>query len=150
MDLQHTQVLNAIPPAAIQDDAPFVSNVIDTAEVSYLEFHANLGAIDATAAVFKVVGSDTKTDATTLGGVPVDVHDVTTKPGATDADGVWIIGVDLAKLPRIPRFLQLQATAGNGAAGTFLSATCVLRRSGNTGSEANQRGVNVAEYASAS
>ena len=147
-ELQETIVKAAIPPAAIKDNAAFVSNVIDKLDFpgcSYLEFQGTLGTIDATMAVLKVQESDTKTDATTLGGTPADLHDVTTKPGASDGGKTFTIGIDLTKSRE--RYLQLQATAGNGDAGTFLSANVVGYRPTNASSRAADRGVLFAEYA---
>jgi hypothetical protein len=41
----------------------------------------------------------------------------------------------------------LQATAGDGTSGTFLSATAVVKRSGTRSSAAADRGVENAQYA---
>lgn len=148
LELQESKVLVAIPPAAIKDDAAFVSNVIDKQDIAgadYLEFLGVLGSIDADMATLKVMESDVKTDATTLGGVPTAVKDATTKPGATDDDKAFAIGVDLRQSRK--RYLQLQATAGNGAAGTFLSAIAVATRMTQSSSNATTRGLLFAEYA---
>jgi hypothetical protein len=147
-ELQNTIVKPAIPPAAIKDDAAFSSLVIDKNDFpgcSYLEFVAIIGSIDAEAALLKVMESDTKTDSTTLGGTPTLVKDSTTKPGANDDNKIVIFGVSLGAQRK--RYLQLQATAGNGAAGTFLAATVHGYRP-TVGSElAADRGVLGAYYA---
>lgn len=143
--LQTSKVINAIPPTAIKDNAAFVSKVIDTRGLSYGEFHALLGSIDAAAAVFKVMESDEKTDANTLGGVPTTVKDLTTKPGATDDDKTWIVGISFVSAVR-KRYIQLQATAGDGAAGTFLAASFVGIPDGVVSSTTSDRGVGNAEY----
>jgi hypothetical protein len=144
-ELQQTMVLGAIFPAAIKNNAAFTSQVIDAADADYVEWHAMVGATDIAMAAFKVMESDTKTDATTLGGTPAQVHDVAVKPGADDDNKVWIIGVT-CRSPR-KRYLQLQATAGNGTAGTYLAASAVIRKSGVRSSLAADRGAAVAEYA---
>ena len=118
--------------------------MIDTAGLNYGEFHALLGATDIALAVFKVMESDTKTNATTLGGTPSEVVDVTTKPGAGDDDGVWIIGVDFTKARK--RYIQLQATAGDGTSGTYLAASFVGQADGETSSDASNRGADQVEY----
>ncbi len=122
-------VLAAIPPGIIKDDAAFVANVIDLADeavrgAQFLIFEAMLGSIDADLAVLRVMESDTKTDATTLGGTPAVVVNAlsTVVPGATDDNKIYRITIDLRAERK--RYLQLQATAGDGAAGTYLSATC--------------------------
>lgn len=146
--LQNTKLFNAIPPAAIKDNAAFSALVLDKTEfdqADYMEFIVTLGSIDATMAVLKVMESDTKTNDTTLGGTPTEVLDVTTKPGATDDDKVAVIGVDLTASRK--RYLQLQATAGDGAAGTFLSAVAVVSRPQEGSSKAADREALFAEYA---
>ena len=123
----NANVLPVIAPAAIVDNAAFTSNVINLASdavagAKFLAFAVQLGAIDAGLAVFRVQESDTLTNATTLGGAAADVLDVTESvtPGASDDNKVYLVTVDL-RAPR-KQFLQLQVTAGDGGAGTYLSA----------------------------
>lgn len=147
-ELQQTKRAVAIAPGAIVDNAAFTSNVIDRndfAGADYMEFVGILGSIDATMATLKVVESDTKTNDTTLGGTPTEVMDATTKPGADDDDEVFVLGVDLRK-PR-KRYLQLQATAGDGAAGTYLTALAIGRRLHDADVTADARGLLFAQYA---
>lgn len=125
----NTNLLQAIPPGVIKDDAAFVSNVIDLADeavrgAQFLTFAVQVGSIDADMAVLRVMESDTKTNATTLGGSPVEVVDVTSTvtPGASDDNKIYLATIDLRA--QRERYLQLQATAGDGAAGTHLSALC--------------------------
>jgi hypothetical protein len=145
---QETKVVAAIPPAAIKDDAAFSSLVIDKADfpgADYREFVGVLGSIDATMAVLKVMESDTKTNSTTLGGSPTAVKDATTKPGSSDGNKTFAIGVNLHATRQ--RYLQLQATAGDGAAGTFLAAVAIASRLQVSSSRAADRGLLFAEYA---
>lgn len=147
-ELQETIVKQAIAPQAIKDAAAFVSQVIDKLDFpgcSYLEFQGQIGATDVAMTVLKVMESDTKTDAVTLGGTPALVKDSTTKP--TDADGgkTFAFGIDLRKSRQ--RYLQLQATAGNGSTGTYLSAKVVGYRPANASSRAADRAMLFAEYA---
>jgi len=128
IELQETIIKNAIPPAAIKDDAAFSSLVIDKKDLrgaAYAEFVIALGATDVAMATLKVMESDTKTNDTTLGGTPAEVIDTASKPGATDDDKVLVIGVDLRKSRQ--RYMQLQAprkppAPENGSQSTFLSA----------------------------
>ena len=143
--LQTTKVFNAIPPGVIKDNAAFVSNVIDTAGISYGEFHTALGALDIAAAVFKVQESDTKTNDTTLGGTPADVVDVTTKPAATDDNGIFITGIDLTNKSR-KRYIQLQVTGGDGSAGTYLASQFVACVDGLSSNAAADRGAVAVQY----
>ncbi len=146
--LQETKVFAVIPPAAIKDDAAFASLVLDKNDfdgADYVEFIGMIGATDVALATLRVMESDTISDATTLGGSPVLVKDSTTKPGALDDDKVFVFGLDLSKSRA--RYLQLQATAGNGTAGTFLSAIAIASRPREAGSSAARRGLLFAEYA---
>lgn len=119
-------VLDAILPGVIKDAAAFTAQVIDLADekvrgAKTLRFLPVFGTIDADMAAFKVMESDTKTDATTLGGTPTEVLDVldTVTPGDDEDNAKYFVDVDLSA-PR-KRYLQLQATAGDGAAGTYLT-----------------------------
>lgn len=147
-EVQQTKMQIAIAPAAIVDDAAFTSNVIDKTDFpgcDYLEFVGVIGATDVAMATLKVMESDTKTDATTLGGTPAEVKDSSTKPGATDDNKLFVFGVDL-KASR-ERYLQLQATAGDGTSGTFLSAIVIGRRLSEASHRAADRNLLFAEYA---
>ena len=147
-ELQNTKIFNSIPPGVIKDNAAFVSNVIDKQDfpgASYLEFVGLLGATDVTVATLKVMESSVKTDATTLGGTPTLVKDSTTKPSATADNGVFAFGIDLAKSRQ--RYLQLQATSGDGTSGTYLAAIAIAHRLGEASSLAADRNLLFAEYA---
>lgn len=148
--LQETKIFNAIPPAGSQDNAAFSSLVIDKLDLDgaiYLEFIVALGTLDADLATLKVMESDTKTDATTLGGTPAEVVDglTNTTPGDSDDKAVAVLGVDLGQSRK--RYLQLQATAGDGASGSFLAAVAIASRPITAGSSAATRGSVLAEYA---
>lgn len=148
LELQESKIINLIPPAAIKDDAAFSSLVLDKNDLDgadYVEFVGVLGSIDATMDTLKVMESDTLTNPTTLGGTPVLVKDATTKPGTDDDNKPFVFGIDLGKSRQ--RYLQLQATAGDGAAGTFLSAMAIAARPREAGSSATRRGLLFAEYA---
>lgn len=147
-ELSQTKRAIAIAPGVIKDNAAFTSNVIDKNDfpgADYLEFVGLIGATDVEMAVLKVMESDTKTNATTLGGTPALVKDATTKPGAGDSDKLFVFGIDLRKSRE--RYLQLQATAGNGSAGTYLAAHVVARRLGEASEVAADRNLLFAEYA---
>lgn len=147
-ELQTTKIQGAIMPGAIKDDAAFTSQVIDKADFpgcDYLEFVGLIGATDVAMATLKVMESDTKTNDTTLGGTPALVKDATTKPGATDDGKPFVFGVDLHKSRE--RYLQLQATAGDGTSGTYLAAIVIGRRLMESSPIAADRGLLFAEYA---
>jgi len=132
--LNLSKFFNAIPPAAIKDDAAFASRVIDRADFMPSDakgvlFIVQLGATDIAAAVLRVQESDTQSDATTLGGTPATIKDVTTKPGADDDNGLFGVYINAEEWQE--RYLQIQATAGDGSAGTFLTALAIADHPGN-------------------
>ncbi len=146
-ELQTTKIAIAIAPAAIVDNAAFSSNVIDLQDFEgsdYIEFVCTLGATDIALTTLKVMESDIKTNATTLGGVPVLVMDTAAKPGATDDNSVCVIGINLRN--KRSRYLQLQATMGDGVAGGFLTALAIGRRMHNASSNAADRGLLSVDY----
>lgn len=131
--LNRSKFFNAIPPTAIKDNAAFVSNVIDKAvdvphDAKGVLFVISLGVTDIALAALKVQQSDTQSTATALGGTPTDVVDAADKPSATDDGGIALIYVPMSKWTE--QYLQLQATAGDGAAGTFLAAIAIFDEPG--------------------
>jgi hypothetical protein len=149
--LNTTKFFNALPPGVIKDDAAFVSNVLDKASVipndaKGVLFVCQLGTIDATAAVFRFMESDTQTNATTLGGTPAAVHDVTAKPGDADDNGIVLVYVPLSAWTE--QYGQFQATAGDGAAGTYLSVLAIVDAPGDGAPTAAGLGVTTLEVAS--
>ena len=146
--LQETKVFSVIPPTAVVDDAAFVSTVIDKNDLDgadYLEFIGLLGATDIAMDTLKVMESDTLTNATTLGGTPTLVKDATTKPTADDDGQPFAFGIDLGKSRK--QYIQLQATAGDGTAGTFMAAIAIASRPREASSTPARRGLLFAEYA---
>lgn len=138
------RLLNMIPPGVIKDNAAFVANVIDKqADLPHgakgILFVGQLGVTDIAMAAFKFVQSDTKTDATNLGGTPSDVEDSASKASATD-DGKFVaIYVPTEKWTQ--RYGQLQATAGDGSAGTYFSAVGIVDMPGVSGMNATDLNV---------
>jgi hypothetical protein len=149
-DLQNDKIVNVIPPGAVVDNAAFTSTVVDTAGFDTVAFVVSLGATDAALATLKIQESDTKTDATTLSsgsdvtglvwGTSTDPDTGTTSalPSATDDNKVFVAYVDTKARKR---YLQLQATAGNGTTGTYLNAVAVLGRAGQGAYDAETRGL---------
>ncbi len=123
--------LNIVPPAAIVDDASFTTAEIDTKGFEYLTVICALGATDIAAVALKLQECDTTggsfSDVTGLVfGTSTDIDGVTSiLPTATDDNGLFVFEVALQGRKR---FLDLVATAGNGAAGTYLAVTGILSR----------------------
>lgn len=149
MLLTTTKFFNAIPPAVIKDNAAYTSYVLDkqtflpTGAKGVL-FVASLGATDIAPAVFKVQQAAAASDTTTLT-TPSDVKDVTTKPAATDDNGLFGIYVPISKWTQ--RYLQLAATAGNGTNGTYLSAIAIADMEGDGAITADALGLTSLEIA---
>jgi hypothetical protein len=125
--LNKIKLKNVIPPVAIKDDAAWVSTILDQntdipSGARGVLFVIALGATDIAMAALKVQQSDAKTNDTTLDG-GADLHNVATKPGADDDNKIWLVYVPIAKWTK--RYLQLQATAGDGTSGTFMAAVAI-------------------------
>jgi len=146
--LQNTKRQIAIAPQGQVNNASFTSQVIDKTDfpgADYIEFVGIVGDTDVQLATLKLMESDTKTDATTLGGSPSEVVDASVKPGADDDDTMFAIGVDLKNSRQ--RYLQLQATAGNGTNGTHLAAVAVGQHLSESSSKAADCNLLFADYA---
>lgn len=128
--LQNCKFQQLVIPAAIVDDGDFTTQVIDTKDWDYATLVIQLGESDIAMAALRVLESDdnsTNTNVTgTIFGTATDIDGTTTAlPSATDDNNIELIHLDLRKRKR---YLQLKATAGNGTAGTYLSALCILSR----------------------
>jgi hypothetical protein len=148
LPLQHTKRQIAIAPQGQINNAAFTSQVIDKTDfpgADYIEFVGIVGDTDVQMSTLKLMESDTKTDDTTLGGSPSEVIDASTKPGANDDDTIFAMGIDLKKSRK--RYLQLQATAGNGTNGTHLAAVAVGQHLSQSSSKAGDRNLLFADYA---
>lgn len=140
--LQAVKYLNITPPAAAVDDASFVTAEIDRLGFDYCTIVCILGSIDATMAALKVQESDTSgagfTDVSgTVFGTDKDIDEATAAlPIATDDNKIEVFQIDCRHLKR---YLDVVATAGNGAAGTFMCILAILskaKEAPNTSAEA--------------
>lgn len=131
IEAQRGKYAIAIAPAAIVDNASATALAVDTEGYDYAEMQLAIGATDIAMTALKVTESDTSdgsyTDVPgTTFGTAVDINDAATELPADDADNTLVV-FQVNMLGR-KRFLKLVATAGNGAAGTYLSAICRLTR----------------------
>jgi len=114
-----------IAPQAIVDNASWTSTVFDTLGCTSLTIEFILGATDIAMVALKVQEADAKTDATTLtSGTDISGADFSVSPAtlpSATADNT-IVSVTIPITGGRKRFINLVATAGNGAAGTFASA----------------------------
>ncbi len=125
-----------IPPQALVNDASWTSYVIDTVGFEFLEILAMIGAIDAALTAFKVQESDSITDDHTLdGGADVEglvfgtstnsAGSTSTLPSALKDNKNYALNINLKGRKR---YLQLQATIGDGSTGGYLAAVARLSR----------------------
>jgi len=128
---QRTKSVNIVPPQAIVDDASWTTAEVDTKGWDYAEIKCYMGANDIAMTALAVTESDTTGSghANVTGliyGTSTDVTGSTSAlPAADDDNKYFTFQIDLRKRKR---FLDLTATNGNGSAGGFLFAECVLSR----------------------
>ena len=128
---QSVKYVSVTPPAAIVDNASYTTAEIDTYGWDYAKIVCYVGATDIAMTALKVQESDSSgsghADVTGLVyGTSSDVGGSTsTLPSATDDNKFFVFNIDLKQRKR---YLDLVATAGDGSAGTFMSAHCELSR----------------------
>lgn len=134
IDVQNLAFHRFISPVLL-DDAAATSTVLDWEAYGDGAQAAAcvliVGATDILAAAFKIQTSDTLTNATTLGGTPVDVYDTDTTPATTlpiDTADNTIHTVAWIRRAKTQRYVQLQFTAGNGSTGTYVCAFAAVGR----------------------
>lgn len=143
--LQNTKILNTIPPAVIKDNASFTAVAVDTKGWDWAMFVFSLGATDIAMAALKLQESDDDGSGDAYADVSgasfasaTDIDGAAAAlPSATDDNKVFVIEVDCRARNR---YLKPVATAGDGAAGTYLAAICILGRGEITPITAANRG----------
>lgn len=129
--LQHCKFVQAISPAAILDNASATATEVDASDFSYATFVINLGATDIALTALKLQSASASggsfadvTGADFDGNNDIDGN-ACVLPVATDDDQVYVIQVDLRGQES---FFKLVATFGDGTAGGYIAATCILSR----------------------
>jgi hypothetical protein len=140
-----SKIVNAIPPAAILDNAAATSTCVDTAGYDWALFVVTLGATDIAATVLRVQESDTTSTATALAsGATVTGLDFTASlPSATDDNEPWAFAYPLKGRKR---YQQVQFTAGDGSAGTYVAAQCHLFNGDSVAFDATSMGLGGLKY----
>lgn len=131
--------VQAIAPAVIKDAASFTATEIDTLGFDYLTLVFLFGATDIAMAALKVQESDVSGS----GYADIDGADFTAALPAADADGKNA-GVHI-NLQNRKRYIKVVATAGDGAAGTYMAALGILSRPHTVPSTAEGRGMAAGE-----
>lgn len=134
--LQNTKLVGITPPAAIVDNAAFTTNSIDTKGFRYALVVVYFGAMDIAMAALKLRESDddsTYSDVT--GG---DFSSAGTLPSAT-ADNTFVAW--FVDLKGKKRYLDVNATGGDGTVGTFMTAFALLSNAEEFPNTATERGL---------
>lgn len=122
-------------PAVIVDNAALTTNVIDTLGFDRLEIMVIIGALDIAMTVLKLQESDVAASFTALtsgadisgsvGGTDF------TLPIATDDNKIFVFDLNLVNTAR-KRYIDVSATMGDGAAGTYCAIIYRLSKAKNT------------------
>jgi len=140
--LQNTKLVSITPPAAIVDNASYTTASIDTQGWDYLQVVVYLGATDIAMTALKLQESDTDGSYGDVTGLVFGTSSniagsTSTLPSATDDNKFFVFDVDLRGRKR---YFDLVATAGDGTAGTFLTAFAILSRGKDQPVTAAERG----------
>ena len=131
------KLLNICPPAAIIDNAAVTFAAVDTIGARFARFRFQLGALDiafATPPKIQESDDDGSTDAY------ADITGATLSAiSATKDNKLYQISIPIHGGRK--RYLKAVATAGDGAAGTYIAATCELFYGENQGQNATDCGL---------
>ena len=140
--LQNTKLVSITPPGLIVDNASYTTSSIDTQGWDYLQVVVYLGATDIAMTALKLQESDTDGSYADVTGLVFGTSSniagsTSTLPSATDDNKFFVFDVDLRGRKR---YFDLVATAGDGTAGTFLTAFAILSRGKDQPQTAAERG----------
>jgi len=144
--LQNVKLVSITPPGAIVDNAAFTTNVVDLAGWQHFDIVVYLGATDIAMATLKVQESDDSgmagaTDITGLvcGTSLIPESGATSAlPSATDDNKFFVFsGMTWGR----KRYIDVSATAGDGAAGTYAVIFVILHCGDTTTNLAADRGI---------
>ena len=137
----NVKIAEAVAPQAIKDDAAFTATAIDSDGYNHMTIYCHIGATDIAMAALKVTESDSSgsgyADITgTVVGTAANITGSTSAlPSATDDNK--FMAFDIALNGSRKRYYKVSATAGDGSAGTFMSAFAVLERKDHGGDSAH-------------
>jgi hypothetical protein len=140
---QLCKFVSITPPQAIVDNASWTTAEVDTKGFDYMQVFCYFGAMDIAAAALAVTESDSSgsghSNVTGLVyGTSTDISGSTSAlPSATDDNKCFLFEIDLRGRKR---YIDLTATGGDGAAGTYMTAFALLWRAEDYGSTAAERG----------
>lgn len=140
---QNVKLVRVTDPDVIKDNAAFVTEEIDTLGFEYCQVYCYIGDTDIPMAVLKM--QESATSGSGFADISGQVYGTSTDtdgntsslPSATDDNSFVCFDIDLRNRER---YLDLSATAGDGATGTYMTAWCVLSRGHDTPHTATERG----------
>jgi hypothetical protein len=145
IEIANTKIVAITPPAAIVDAASYTTTAIDTVGYKHCRVVFFAGATDIAMTALKVQESDSSdmsgaADITgAIFGTSTNTDGSTSAlPSATDDNKFF--AVDIALDGSRKRYLDLVATAGDGAAGTYGAAFAILSRPEQSPNSASEEG----------
>jgi hypothetical protein len=132
------KVVVITPPGAIVDNAAFTTTTVDTKGFSHLQLLVHFGALDIAVVVLKAQESDDSgmSGAADITGAVGGTN--FTLPSASADNQFGAINVKLGGTRK--RYIDLVATGGDGAAGTYMTAIAILSRPSESPDSAAERG----------
>lgn len=139
--LQDIKIVKLTSPAAIVDNNPFVTDIIDTKGWDEALFIFQFGAMDIAMAALKLTESEDSgmSGATDISGADFSVAPATL-PSDTADDTCFAVHVKLGGSRK--RYIDATATGGNGTAGTYMSGIVILAKGETSPGSAAGRGFN--------
>lgn len=144
-NLQNIKILPVTSPAAIVDDAAFVTNIIDTKGWDEALFVLQLGATDIAMAALKLTESE---DSAMSGAVDISGADFSVSPATLPSAGAddTLFGIHVKLGGSRKRYMDLSATGGNGSVGAFASGFVILSKGEASPDSVAERGFNQLLY----
>src|SRR5438445_2550024 len=136
---QQIKVVSVTPPAAIVNNAAFVTATVDTMGWDEIQWVIILGALDIAIAAMKLQESDASnmSGAVDVSGADFSVSPATL-PSATDDNNLFGIFAKCGGSRK--RYQDLSLTGGNGATGSFATVIAILSKGETVPSTAAGRG----------
>lgn len=141
---QSDKFVSVTPPEAIYDNASLTTATIDTKGYAYLRVFVYLGATDIAMTALKLQESDDSgmSGAADITGAVVGTSSniagsTSALPSASDDNKCWLFEIDLRGRKR---YIDLVATCGNGATGTYATAWAILTNPSDAPVSASERG----------
>lgn len=139
------KLVSITPPAVISDNATLTTTEIDTLGWSYMTVIVALGATDIAMAALSVTQSDTAGSGHTaitglVWGTSTNIDGSTSAlPSATDDNLFQVAQIDLKGKKR---YIDVTATTGDGAAGSYVTILGILSRPQVSPTSASEAGCN--------